>query len=300
MGRQRQRREEEKPPTIDEIVSAAKAAVEKDKTASDLNKEDIETCSEAVVYLDHLFKGKEENKKTRSLSEKLSHASLVDCSGEVFKHAGGGSSGGGGVNPMGGMNPLAAQMCRQGHPKGPQNPRVGVGPTANPRLNQAYLTGGKTQPGLKGDFTAPGTPGAPPEGFIEPERGPSGANALEGGWTGTGGGFGPGGSGGSGGGGLPGSPSREEGGNEGTGDNVPLAYPEGFDTGSGGGFGGGDLSAEDQERLEMARYMEERDREEERKKEEERLKEIDAQGSIFSRMSRTIREWCEEEGCLEE
>ena len=295
----RETEQEENPTTIDDIVNAAKAAIEE----NDLNiaKEDVDTCSKAVVYLDNLFKDKEKNKKIKSLSEKLSHASLVDCSGEVFKHSGGSSAGG--ASPgIPGMNPMAAQMCRQGNPAGPQAPRFPVvGPTPNPRTNQAFLTGGKTiAPG--GDFVAPGVPGAPVDEFIEPDRGPAGANALQGGWTNTGGsGMGPGG-GGPGGGGLTGSPSRDEGGgNGGAGDNLPMAYPEGFDMG-GGGFngGGGDLSSEDEERLRMAKYMEKRDREEERKKEEERLREIDAQGSIFSRISRTIQEWCEKENCSEE
>ena len=300
MGQQQRRGtgQEENPTTIDDIVNAAKAIEENDLNIA---KEDVDTCSKAVVYLDNLFKDKEKNKKIKSLNEKLSHASLVDCSGEVFKHSGGSSAGG--ASPgIPGINPMAAQMCRQGNPAGPQAPRFPVvGPTPNPRTNQAFLTGGKTiAPG--GDFVAPGVPGAPGDEFIEPDRGPAGANALQGGWTNTGGsGMGPGG-GGPGGGGLTGSPSRDEGGgNGGAGDNLPMAYPEGFDMG-GGGFngGGGDLSSEDEERLRMAKYMEKRDREEERKKEEERLREIDAQGSIFSRISRTIQEWCEKENCSEE
>ncbi len=41
-------------------------------------------------------------------------------------------------------------------------------------------------------------------------------------------------------------------------------------------------------------------KEEAAKKEKERLKRIDAQGSIFSRMSKIIQDFCEEEGCYEE
>ena len=303
MGQQRQRKEE-KPLTIDEIVNAAKAIEKGDSVSEEkIAKEDVTTCSQAVVYLDNLFKDRKENKKIRSLSEKLSHASLVDCSGEVFKHSSGGGPPGGASPGVPGMNPMAAQMCRQGNPNGPGPPRLPVvGPTPNPRMGQNYFTGGKTTPGPGGDFVAPGTPGAPPDEFIEPPRGPAGANALQGGWTDTGGGSSPGGSGGPGGGGLTGSPSRdEEGGNGGTGDNLPMAYPEGFDMGSGGlDSGGGDLSAEDAERLRMAEYMKEKDKEEELKKEEERLKEIDAQGSIFNRISQTIQAWCEKENCSEE
>ena len=309
-GQPQGKKQEEKPPTIDEIVAAAEEIEgdnplleSDDDSDTDVTKE-IKTCAQAVVYLNNKFKKKTDDKKSIKLSEKLSHASLVDCTDEIFKHSGGNSSGGASpASGLGSMNPMAAQMCRQGHPDGPLPPRLPVvGPTPNPNMGPGHLFGSKTRRGPGGNFIAPGAGVPPPDEFIEPERGPAGANALNGGWTDTGSGMGPGGSSGPGGSGLPGSPSRDdEGGSGDTGDNLPIAYPEAFDSG-GGGFdsGGGDMGSEGSPLMQMAKYMEKKDLEEARKKEEERLKEIDAQGSIFSRLSQTIRAYCQQENCPEE
>lgn len=310
LGGQRQT-EEEKPLTIDELVDVAKA-IHPDLDVTSYTEEqarDINTCSQAVVYLSEKFKEKTGDKKSLKLSEKLSHSSLVDCTEEVFKH----SRGGGADNVaggLGGMNPLAASACRQGHPNGPLPPRNSfVVPTSNPRgLGPGHLFGGKTRPGPGGNYTDSGRGGVPPsDEFIEPDRGPSGAGDLSGGWTDTGGsGGGPGGMGPGGGSGLSGSPSREdEGGDGDTGDNLPIAYPEAFD-GGGGGFdngGGGEMSSSvggPSSLMQMAKYMERKDKEEVRRREEERLKRIDAQGSIFHRLSQTIRAYCQKENCPEE
>ena len=317
-GQPQGKKQEEKPLTIDEIVDTAKriegpmeetliATRSNDDSDTDTDTkitEDIKTCAQAVVYLNSKFREKTDDKKSIKLSEKLSHASLVDCDEEIFKYSGGNSSGGASpASGLGSMNPMAAQMCRQGHPDGPLPPRLPVvGPTPNPNMGPGHLFGSKTRRGPGGNFIAPGAGVPPPDEFIEPERGPAGANALNGGWTDTGSGMGPGGSSGPGGSGLPGSPSRDdEGGSGDTGDNLPIAYPEAFDSG-GGGFdsGGGDMGSEGSPLMQMAKYMEKKDLEEARKKEEERLKEIDAQGSIFSRLSQTIRAYCQQENCPEE
>ena len=315
-GQPQGKKQEEKPLTIDEIVDTAtriegpmeetliatRSSDDSDTDTDTKITEDITTCAQAVVYLNSKFKEKTEDKKTIKLSEKLSHASLVDCTEEVFKHAGGSSGGANPASGLGGMNPMAAQMCRQGHPDGPQSPRLPVvGPTPNPGMGPGHLFGSKTRKGPGGNFTAPGAGVPPPDEFIEPERGPAGATALNGGWTDTGSGMGPGGSSSPGGSGLPGSPSRDdEGGSGDTGDNLPIAYPEAFDSGGGGFDGGGDMGSEGSPLMQMAKYMEKKDTEEARKEEEKRLKEIDAQGSIFSRLSQTIRAYCQQENCPEE
>ena len=304
-GQPQGKKQEEKPLTIDGIVTAARAIHPDKEAIPDTDEEvaKINDCFLAVAYLDKVFGEKEDDKKSVKLSEKLSHASLVDCDEEIFKYSGSSSGGANPASSRGGMNPMAAAACRQGHPDGPLPPRLPVvGPTPNPGMGPGHLFGSKTRPGPRGNFTVPGAGVPPPEEFIEPERGPAGANALNGGWTDTGSGMGPGGSSGPGGSGLPGSPSRDdEGGSGDTGDNLPIAYPEAFDSG-GGGFdsGGGDMGSEGSPLMQMAKYMEKKDLEEARKEEEKRLKEIDAQGSIFSRLSQTIRAYCQQENCPEE
>ena len=298
--------------TLDQIMEAAGVIHDKGdlpdeptesekEYATETETTNIKICSLAVYKINKDFKRiKEDSKRMIGLKESSNHASVVDCSGELNKYSLY-NQGGAGAGRMGG-NPMAAHMCRQGAPGGAlPPPRPRVGPTRNPNMGSGHLFGGKTHPGFKGSppFLGPGAP--VDDEFISPEKGPAGMGQLSGGWTGTSGDGSSGGSGGASGGGSPGNPSRgeEEGSEEGM-DNLPMAYPEAFDTGSGGGRDGGSFSPGDMDRMRMAEYMKKKDAKEAKKKEEERKKEIDAQGSIFFRISQTIRAYCKKEGCLEE
>ena len=298
--------------TLDQIMEAAGVIHDKGdlpdeptesekEYATETETTNIKTCSLAVYKINKDFKHiKEGSKRMIGLKESTNHASVVDCSGELNKYSLY-NQGGAGAGRMGG-NPMAAHMCRQGAPGGvipPPRPRVG--PTRNPNMGSGHLFGGKTHPGFKGSPPFPG-PGAPVDDeFISPEKGPAGMGQLSGGWTGASGDGSSGGSGGASGGGSPGSPSRgeEEGSEEGR-DNLPINYPEAFDIGGGSGRDGGSLSSADLARMKMAQYMKKKDKKEALEKEKKRKEEIDAQGSIFFRISQTIRAYCKQVGCEEE